>query len=113
MTGKLISLNIRALFSRMFLKNRNQKKRSPVFTVLIILLALYVIAAFMSLSAVTFNLLNKPLFSMNLGWFYFSIMGIGIFSLCFIGSIFAAQAQLFNAKDNELLLSLPVKPRVI
>jgi ABC-2 type transport system permease protein len=113
MTGKLIALNIRALFSRMFLKNRSKKKRNPVIIVLIILLTLYVIGALMGLFGVTFYQLNKPLFSMGLGWFYFSLAGIGIFAFCFIGSIFAAQAQLFNARDNELLLSLPIKPRDI
>jgi ABC-2 type transport system permease protein len=113
MTRNLIALNIRALFSRMFLRNRNQKKRSPAITVLVILLAVYVVGAFMSLSAMTFLGLNKQLFSMELGWLYFSFMGIGIFTLCFVGSVFAAQTQLFNAKDNELLLSLPIRPSAI
>ncbi|UOO37643.1 hypothetical protein IZU99_10435 [Oscillospiraceae bacterium CM] len=58
----------------------------------------------------TFYQLSGALFPMRLGWFYFSMMGLAVFGLCFIGSIFAAQNQLFNAKDNELLLSLPVRP---
>ncbi|SHI19962.1 ABC-2 type transport system permease protein [Sporobacter termitidis DSM 10068] len=113
MTRKLIALNIRALFSRMFIRNRNQKRKNPVILVLIALLVIYIIGAFMGVSAVTFFQLSGPLFSMGLGWFYFSLMGIGIFALCFVGSIFAAQSQLFTAKDNELLLSLPVKPSAI
>jgi ABC-2 type transport system permease protein len=113
MTGKLIALNLRALFARMFLRNRNQKKRNPVVTVLIILLALYVFGALFGLFGMMFYQLNKPLFAAGLGWFYFSLMGIGIFALSFIGSIFAAQTQLFSAKDNELLLSLPIKPSAI
>ncbi len=113
MTGKLIALNMRSLFSRMFLKNRNQKKRNPVIMVLIILLAVYVVASLMFLFGAILLQLNKPLFAMDLGWLYFALMGIGVFGLCFIGSIFAAQAQIFNAKDNELLFSLPIKPRAI
>jgi ABC-2 type transport system permease protein len=113
MTGKLIALNIRALFSRMFLRSKNQKKRNPAVMALIVLLALYVIGALLVLFGGMFLQLNKPLFSAGLGWFYFSIMGIGIFAFCFIGSVFAAQTQLFAAKDNELLLSLPVKPSAI
>jgi hypothetical protein len=31
----------------------------------------------------------------------------------FIISIFTAQAELFEAKDNDLLLSMPIKPRTI
>jgi ABC-2 type transport system permease protein len=113
MTGKLIALNMRALFARMFLRNNNQKKRSPAITLLFILLAVYVFGSLMFAFGAIFYQLNKQMFLMNLGWFYFSFMGIGIFAFGFIGSIFAAQAQLFNARDNELLLSLPVKPRAI
>ena len=110
MTGKLVALNIRALFSRMFLRNKNQKKRNPAILVLIALLAVYVIAALLFLFGGMFLQLNKPLFAMDLGWLYFSFMGIGIFAFCFIGSVFTAQAQLFTAKDNDLLLSLPLRP---
>lgn len=113
MTGNLIALNIRALFSRMFLRNRTQKKRSPLVTVLIVLLALYVTGSLMLMFGVIFYQINKPLFEMGFGWLYFSIMGIGIFAFCFVGSVFSAQAQLFAAKDNELLLSMPVKPSAI
>ena len=113
MTGKLIALNVRALFSRMFLRDKNQKKRNPAVMVLIILLAVYVIGAMLVLFGGMFLQLNKPLFSMDLGWLYFSIMGIGIFAFCFIGSVFAAQTQIFAAKDNEQLLSLPLKPFAI
>lgn len=113
MTGKMIALNIQALFARMFLKSKNQKKRNPIVTVLIALLVVYVFAAFIFMFGASFYALNKPFFSMDLGWFYFSVMGIGIFAFGFIGCIFAAQAQLFSARDNELLLALPLKPRDI
>jgi len=112
MTWNLIALNIRALFSRMFMRSRNQK-RNPVIMVLIALLAVYVIGAFLGLSGMIFWGLNGQLFAMGLGWLYFSLMGIAIFASCFISTVFAAQAQLFNAKDNELLLSLPVRPSAI
>ena len=35
------------------------------------------------------------------------------FALMFIGSVFTAKSQLFEAKDNELLLSMPVPPGMI
>jgi ABC-2 type transport system permease protein len=35
------------------------------------------------------------------------------FAMMFIGSIFAAKAQLYEAKDNELLLSMPIPPSAI
>lgn len=112
MIWNLIVLNIRALFSRMFMRSRNQK-RNPAITVLIVLLAIYVVGVFLSLSAMIFLELNKQFFAIGLGWLYFSLMGIAIFASCFVGTVFAAQPQLFNARDNELLLSLPVRPSAI
>ena len=35
------------------------------------------------------------------------------FALMFIGSVFMAKSQLFEAQDNELLLAMPVPPRYI
>ncbi len=106
----LLMINLRALFSGLFMKSRSAKKRSPVITVLIVLLALYVVGTFFFMSGFLFYQLCTPLVTVGLGWLYFSLMGIIVFALCFIGSIFATQSQLFNAKDNDQLLSLPIKP---
>jgi ABC-2 type transport system permease protein len=109
----LIRLNLRALFSRMFVRSRTAKKRGPAFMALIALLALYVVATFFFMFGTMFYQLSGPLFSSGYGWFYFALMGISVFAFCFVGSVFAAQNQIFNAKDNDLLLSLPVRPSSI
>lgn len=36
-------------------------------------------------------------------------MGIAMF-LCFIGSVFTAQQQIYESKDNQMLISMPIKP---
>lgn len=43
-------------------------------------------------------------------WLYFAIAAVMACALCFVGSIFAAMSYLYKAKDNELLLSMPIKP---
>ncbi len=106
----LLRINLQALFTGLFMKSRSAKKRSPVVTVLIVLLALYVIGTFFFMSGVLFQQLCAPLVYAGYGWLYFSLMGITVFALCFVGSIFAAQSQLFCARDNDLLLSLPIRP---
>ena len=106
----LLIINLRALFSGLFMKSRSRKKRSPVVTALIVLLAIYVMASFFFMSGMLFQQLCSPLVSAGYGWLYFSLMGITVFALCFVGSIFATQSQLFNAKDNDQLLSLPLRP---
>jgi ABC-2 type transport system permease protein len=44
----------------------------------------------------------------ELEWFYFALAGIISFALSFVGSVFATQTQIYDARDNELLLSMPV-----
>lgn len=45
---------------------------------------------------------------MGFGWFYYFILGtIGIF-LGVFGSVFNTASALYNAKDNDLLLSMPI-----
>ena len=47
---------------------------------------------------------------MGVDWLFFSFAAVMCFGLMFIGSVFAAKAQLYEARDNDLLLSLPIKP---
>ena len=44
---------------------------------------------------------------------FFSLFGLISFVLMLVGSVFMAQTQIFEAKDNELLLSMPIPPRYI
>ena len=46
-------------------------------------------------------------------WLYFAFVGVMAFMLCFVGSIMVAVNYLYKAKDNELLLSMPIKPGAI
>ena len=52
--------------------------------------------------------LCAPLISLNLGWLYFALMGLIAISLGVFGSVFNTYASLYKAKDNDLLLSMPV-----
>ncbi|MCL2124413.1 MAG: hypothetical protein FWH33_00300 [Oscillospiraceae bacterium] len=111
MIGKLIKLNIIALFSGILKTNR--KRTKPVAKALIILLLVYACGVLLVSFGAVFLTMAEPLFSTGIGWFYFALMGIIIFVLCFIGSVFMVQPQIFEARDSELLLSLPLKPSMI
>lgn len=43
-------------------------------------------------------------------WLYFAIMGLMAFFLSIVGSVFQTYSSLYQAKDNDLLLSMPIKP---
>ena len=57
-----------------------------------------------------FDVLAAPFHAIGLDWLVYAMAVMMDFGLMFIGSVFFAKSQLFEARDNELLLSLPVKP---
>lgn len=56
------------------------------------------------------KMLCAPLISLKLGWLYFALMSLMAVVMGVFGSVFNTFATLYGAKDNELLLSMPVKP---
>lgn len=57
--------------------------------------------------------LCAPLVALNLGWLYFAIMSLISVVMGVFGSVFNTFTTLYQAKDNELLLSMPIKPSYI
>ena len=55
-------------------------------------------------------MLCEPLMRAGMGWLYLSIMGLMAVLLGVFGSVFSTYQSLYRAKDNELLLSLPIRP---
>lgn len=89
---------------------RGKKRRSKGGLALYALLLVYVVAVFGFLFYQMMGVLCTPLISSGLSWLYFALAGTMATALGVFGSVFAAQSQLYEAKDNELLLSLPIPP---
>ncbi len=53
------------------------------------------------------------LFPIGLHWLYFAYMGMASVALGVFGSIFGVVSGVYKAKDNELLLSMPIPPGMI
>ncbi len=49
-----------------------------------------------------------PLAAQGLSWVYFAMMGTMATVLGLIGSVFTTKTKLYEAKDNDLLLSMPI-----
>lgn len=111
MTRKLVAIRLRAFLSGMLRQGR--KKRGKGMVVLFALLYLYLIAVFAGMMCFTFYQLAEPYHAAGLDWLYFAMAGLMGLGFALIGSVFATQNQLYDAKDNELLLSMPVTPRAI
>ena len=93
--------------------SRSQKKRSGAQKIAMLFLMLYCFAAFGMLFYTSFSSLAGVYAKLSLDWLYFAMYAVAAFALMVFGTVFTAKAQLFEAKDNELLLSLPVRPRDI
>ncbi|MCQ2547764.1 MAG: hypothetical protein MJ145_02025 [Clostridia bacterium] len=87
-------------------KSRGQIKASFfIFAFLMVLLA----GVFFFMSA----MIGSTLIPMGMAWLYFSIVGVMAFLLGVFGSVFNTYAGIYKSNDNEILLSLPIKPSVI
>ncbi|MDD4377209.1 MAG: hypothetical protein PHH48_03555 [Eubacteriales bacterium] len=110
----LIITRFKAMLSGMFKKSRGGKGRKTIGkTIFFIIVLIYVIGCFGILFGGMFMGICDPFASLNLQWFYFGFMGILVFLLCFVGSVFTTQNQIYEAKDNDLLLSMPIPPKYI
>lgn len=93
--------------------SRRRTKSSNAMKVLFVLLMLYAFGCMALMFGMLYRQLYGPLNEAGLKWFYFAIAGIMTFVLCFITTVFTAQVQLYEAKDNDLLLSMPIPPGYI
>ncbi len=54
------------------------------------------------------DMLCGPMVSIGFGWLYIALAGLLSVTLGVLGSVFSTYATLYQAKDNDLLLSMPV-----
>ena len=113
MLKTLLKVQFAALKASLLRSRRKQAKGGMGRTIGFAVLFLYVIICFFIMFGSMFSSICMPLHELGLGWLYFAIAGLMAFMLTFIGNVFATQTQLFDAKDNELLLSMPIAPKFI
>ena len=109
----LFQKQILQLLSVFYKSTRTDKNRSKVVTAAYTLLMLYAALVIGYMFYMVSDSLCAPLVMAGLDWLYFAVLAVMAVILGVVGSIFMAQSQLFEAKDNELLLSMPVPPSMI
>lgn len=110
MTRILIKKQLMEVFSFF----RKDKKRNSFRTgknligpVIMYMILFAVVAAMFFVMA---EMICLPLVNAGMGWVYFSIMGMTGTALGVFGSVFNTYSGLYMAKDNSMLLAMPVKP---
>lgn len=100
-------------FSFLFVSKKKGTRRTVgaiIGFVLIISVALFSVCyVFWEMS----GLLCEPLVTGGLAWVYFAMTALIGTGLSVVGSIFTTKAKLYEAKDNDFLLSMPIPARMI
>ena len=103
-----------ASFKQMYLgktKNKSGKERNK--TLILAALLAYVTVTFGIMFFGNFTMMSEAFYEQGVAWVYFAMYAILDFAVMFVGTVFTAKTQLYEAKDNDLLLSMPIKPRDI
>lgn len=95
--------------SQSFIKSKDGKSRSQVTSILLLLLfAVILFGTFGILFSGLALMLCEPLVQAGLGWSYFVYFSLIASLVGVIGNVFMTYNSLYRAKDNDLLLSLPI-----
>ena len=117
MLKTLIKLQFQKALARYTANSSNKKKngKKSSFNSPAVYLALLafvgVVFAFMFYNI--FRMMAPMLATSGFSWLYFLYVMGASFVISTIGCIFLSLSQLYEAKDNELLLSMPIPPRSI
>ena len=93
-----------------FCVGKNGKRRSTLAILGFVALMAYAFGAVGVMFYMMADLLCAPLVAGGLDWVYFALVGAMATALGVVGSVFTAKAMLYEAKDNDFLLALPIKP---
>ena len=110
MLKTLLKKQMMELGAFLYQSGKEGKRRSKTSTVMYALLMVYSIVMVGWIFWLAADALCEPLVSADLGWLYFAMFGISGTIVGVIGSIFTTYSGLYRAKDNELLLAMPVPP---
>lgn len=106
MLKSLIKISITSIFSNIF---SSEKKRSKTKKVLFGLLGVYVVFAVFIMFANLFYTIAPQFILMDYQWLYFALAAILVTLISVFGSFTISQSLLYNSKDNDILLSMPIK----
>ena len=105
MLKTLIKIRLQGILLRQTKSSKKNQGNSIGKIVLMGLLFAYVGVVFCGMFGMLFSSLIEPLQLMGIDWLYFAIMSLMIIMLCFIGSVFLTQHEIYQAKDCLLYTS--------
>lgn len=113
MLGVLIKKEFKQLGFSLTRNNRTKKGLGKGMILGLIALLLYCLGVFGFMFYTLAAQLAAAMVPAGFGWLMFAIMGMFATILGLVGSVMTTYNTLFTAKDNELLLSMPIPPGYI
>lgn len=105
----LLRKQLTEIFRGYFYNAKKNKKRSTASSIAFFLLfALLMVGLLGGLFTVLAVSICQPMTDAGMDWLYFAILGLLAVFLGVFGSVFNTHAGLYLAKDNDLLLSMPI-----
>ena len=110
----LLKKQIAEVFRSYFYDAKKNKARSKAavaaYIVLFVVIMLGVLGGMFTLLALS---MSAPMAAAGMEWLYFALMGLLAILLGSFGSVFNTYSGLYLAKDNDLLLSMPIPVNAI
>lgn len=113
MTRTLLKKQLQESLSRLTVDYRTGKRRDPTRLVLLGVLLFFAFCSLGGSFVTVFGMLCKPLTDAGYGWLYFALAILLTLFLGIVGSVFNTYSTVYKAKDNDFLLSMPVKPSAV
>ena len=110
----LMRKQLKMLFSGFFVDRKTGKSKSKSATLMgIIIYAVLVLGCMGSMFGYVAYSMCAPLCAAGLDWMYMAMVALMTLAIGIFGSVFNTYASLYQARDNDLLLSLPIPVRAI
>ncbi len=110
MTKILLKKQMMEVFSWVYQNKKTGKNRTKNSIIGFLLLYILLFGFLGVVFGLQASVLCEPMLAVDMGWLYWTFMGLlGIFLGTF-GSVFNTYSSLYQAKDNDLLLSMPIPP---
>ena len=113
MTKALLKKQLLEVFSWLYRDRKTGKNRSKGGIALYAVLYLLLFGTLAGMFFSAAMMLCAPLAQAGLTWVYFALLGLISLALGAFGSVFNTYSSLYLAKDNDLLLSMPIPKRSI
>lgn len=109
----LVKKQMAEIFRFFFYNPKNSKGRTKTGTILSLVGYIFVMVVILGGMFTGYAKLLSPIAVAGYGWFYYIMTGLVAIFIGAFGSIFNTYSGLYLAKDNDLLLSMPIPPKDI